>query len=97
MTTLKKLIPFVVTVEPIQSGDYKTVLFNCNCHTFDAVITQIIRSIQCTREKAEGLAMFADEIGSVIIYEGSRERCEKVASVLGSIGLVVTVVGGPLE
>ena len=29
--------------------------------------------------------------GSVIICEGSNEKCEKVASVLGSIGLVVTV------
>lgn len=78
-------------IDPSQSSGWKTILFNCNCHTFDAVTLQITRAIQCTKEKAYDLAFFADRIGSVTIYEGSRERCEKVASVLGSIGLNVTV------
>ncbi len=86
--------PFVMTLtqDPTQSGGWKTVLFNCNCHTFDAVITQIIRAIHCTREKASNLANQADVAGSAIICEGTKDKCEKVASILGCIGLVVTVI-----
>lgn len=84
-------INMTLTIDPTHSSGWKTILFNCNCHTFEAVTLQIIRAIQCTKERADNLAFFADRTGSVIICEGSNEKCEKVASVLGSIGLVVTV------
>lgn len=80
-----------LTIDPAHLSGWKTILFNCNCHTFEAVTQQIIRAIQCTREKADDLAFFADSIGSVTIYEGTKDKCEKVAKVLGSIGLNVTV------
>ncbi len=90
-STTKQMIPLILTVDPTQLSGWKTILFNCNCHTFEAVTLQITRAIQCTREKADTLAYTADSTGSVIVYEGTNERCEKVASILGSIGLVVTV------
>ncbi len=84
-------IIMTLTVDPDHLSGWKTILFNCNCHTFDAVTQQIIRAIHCTREKADNLAVLADSTGSAIICEGSREKCEKVAKILGSIGLDVTV------
>ncbi|MEY2664835.1 MAG: ATP-dependent Clp protease adaptor protein ClpS [Candidatus Parcubacteria bacterium] len=80
-----------LTVDPAESLGWKTILFNCNCHTFESVTLQITRAIQCTREKANNLAFFAERIGSVTICEGTNEKCEKVAKILGSIGLNVTV------
>jgi len=79
-------------IDPTLSSKWLTILFNCNCHTFDAVITQIIRAIHCPRNKAEDLAFFADMIGEVIICEGTKEKCEEVAVILGSIGLKATVI-----
>jgi hypothetical protein len=84
-------VNMTLTIDPAHLSGWKTILFNCNCHTFEAVTSQIIRAIQCTKERADNLVFFADRTGSVIIYEGSNEKCEKIASVLGSIGLVVTV------
>jgi len=84
-------IIMTLTVDPAHLSGWKTILFNCNCHTFDAVTQQIIRAIQCTRERADNLAFFADTTGSVIICEGTNAKCEKVAKILGSIGLNVTV------
>ena len=92
-STATKINPTIVTLEidPAQLSGWKTILFNCNCHTFEDVIQQIIRAIQCTRQKASDLAFFADSTGNAIIYEGTKKKKKKVASVLGSIGLVVTV------
>ena len=91
--TTPKVTPTIMTltVDPNQSSGWKAILFNCNCHTFEAVTLQIIKAIQCTKEKAGNLAFFADRTGSVIVYEGTNDGCERVARVLGSIGLVVTV------
>ena len=68
------------------------VLFNCNCHTFDEVAEQIMKAIGCSIEKAFRFAYVADQLGSVVVYEGERGDCEKVASILGSTGLQVKVV-----
>ncbi len=91
-TTEINSIIVTLTVDPTLSSGWKTILFNCNCHTFDAVTLQITRAIQCTKEKADNLASIADSTGSVVVYEGTNKRCEKVASILGNIGLVVTVI-----
>ncbi|MEI8337903.1 MAG: ATP-dependent Clp protease adaptor ClpS [bacterium] len=70
----------------------QTVLYNCNCHTFDAVIEQIMRAIGCNSAKASQLANVADQFDSVTVFKGTRENCDQVADVLGSIGLLVKVV-----
>lgn len=91
-TTEKKPIILTLEIDPNDSNDpAKVILFNCNCHTFDAVILQITRAIQCTQEKAMRLAEQADTTGQATIFEGPRKRCEKVADMLASIGLKVVV------
>ncbi|HOW28451.1 MAG TPA: ATP-dependent Clp protease adaptor ClpS [Elusimicrobiota bacterium] len=69
----------------------KTILFNCDCHTFDDVATQLMRAIRCTYTRGLQLANVVHHTGSAVVYSGPRERCEAVAAVLEDIGLSVLV------
>lgn len=74
----------------LDSG-WATILFNCECHTFDEVERQLIAAIRCTLSRARQISMEVHTKGSAVVYRGARERCEAVADVLGSIGLLVKV------
>lgn len=69
----------------------KTILFNCNCHSFDEVERQLIKAIHCSLSKARQIAWKVHTAGSEVVYTGHRERCEAVAMVLEDIGLIVKV------
>ena len=71
---------------------WKTVLFNCDCHTFDEVEKIVIKATRCTLSRARSISNEVHVKGSAVIYDGPRERCEAVADVVGSIGLKVKVV-----
>jgi hypothetical protein len=70
---------------------WRAVLFNCNCHTFDVVIDQLMKAINCTESTASQLANVADQLGSVTVYKGPKGRCEDVAGILSSAGLEARV------
>ncbi len=70
---------------------WRTVLFNCECHTFDQVERQLIKAVRCTLSRARRYSMEVHTKGSAVVYRGPRERCEAVAMVLGEVGLVVNV------
>lgn len=70
---------------------WNVILFNCNCHTFDDVIKQLMAGLGCSSEKASQLTYVADQFGSVKVYEGDKESCDKVADIIGSTGLIVRV------
>lgn len=70
---------------------WKTVLFNCHCHTFQDVAAQLMKAIRCTYERGLQLANVVHHTGSATVYGGPRERCEAVAAVLADIGLKVDV------
>ena len=71
---------------------WKTLLLNCDCHTFDEVERQLIKAIRCPLSRARQLSWEVHSRGQAVVYEGPRERCEAVADVLASIGLRVKVV-----
>jgi ATP-dependent Clp protease adaptor protein ClpS len=71
---------------------WQTILYNCDCHTFDDVIEQLMLAIKCTEQTASQYAMTVHTLGSVAVFKGPKEKCEQVADVLGSIGLNVKVV-----
>ncbi len=71
---------------------WKTVLYNCGCHTFDAVEKIVIKATRCSLSQARSISNEVHTRGSAAIYEGHRERCEAVAEVVASIGLRVEVV-----
>ena len=69
----------------------KTVLFNCDCHTFDEVETVVMKATRCALARARRISNEVHTRGSAVVYDGPLERCEAVAEVLASVGLRVSV------
>lgn len=69
----------------------RTILFNCDCHTFDEVEKVVLAATRCSIARARQISFEVDANGSAVVCEGARERCETVAEALGSIGLRVLV------
>jgi len=71
----------------------KVFLFNCDCHSFEEVITQLLKAVPgMTRALAEELAWRAHTQGLAEVYRGSASECDRVARVLGETGLIVQVL-----
>ena len=69
----------------------KVILYNCNCHTFDSVITQLVYAIQCSYEAANRFAHVIHLTGKATVCTGTQEKCDDVADKLAEIGLIVRV------
>jgi ATP-dependent Clp protease adaptor protein ClpS len=68
-------------------------LFNCECHTFDEVIAQLLRAVPgMTRPLAEELAWRVHTTGLAEVYRGGSSDCDRVAKILGETGLIVQVL-----
>lgn len=65
----------------------KVILFNDNIHSFDEVIVQLVKAINCSTEHAEKLAWEVHTKGKACVYEGEIEKCLRVSSILEEIGL----------
>ncbi len=71
----------------------KVFLFNCECHSFEDVITQLLKAVPgMTQPLAEELAWRAHTQGMAEVFRGSPTECDRVAKVLGETGLVVQVI-----
>lgn len=65
----------------------KVILFNDEWHTFDEVITQLIKATQCSQEQAENLAWEVHNNGKAVVFEGELTECLRVSSILEEIAL----------
>ncbi len=65
----------------------KVILFNDEVHTFEEVITQLMKAIRCSTEKAESLAWEVHNKGKAVVYTGEMQECLRVNSVLEEIAL----------
>ena len=79
------------TTDSGQTSGWKTILFNCECHTFDEVERQLIKATRCTLAQARRHSNEVHTKGLAVVYTGPKERCEAVAMTLSEIGLVVSV------
>lgn len=71
----------------------KVFLFNCECHSFEDVITQLLKAVPgMTRPSAEELAWRVHTQGLAEVYRGGTSECERVAKILGETGLIVQVL-----
>jgi ATP-dependent Clp protease adaptor protein ClpS len=71
----------------------KVFLFNCDCHSFEEVIAQLLKAVPgMTRPFAEELAWRAHNHGLAEVYRGSASECDRVARILGETGLIVQVL-----
>jgi ATP-dependent Clp protease adaptor protein ClpS len=70
---------------------WMTVLHNCDCHTFEEVVKQLIKAIACSEERGWELAWQVHNTGKAVVKVGPETECVRVGNILASIGLVVTV------
>lgn len=70
----------------------RVVLYNDDWHTFDDVIAQLIKAINCTYEQSRGFAFEVHVKGKAIVYSGSLKNCLKVTSILEEIALHTQII-----
>ena len=69
-----------------------TILHNCECHTFEQVVLQLMKAIGCSEQRGWEIAWEVHNTGRAVVKVGPELQCVKVGNVLSSIGLIVTVV-----
>ncbi len=72
---------------------WRVILYNDEIHTFEEVISQLIKATGCATGKAEELAWKVHTNGKAAVYEGSFEECFRVQGVLREIQLVTEIEG----
>jgi hypothetical protein len=80
------------TTDGFQVGTgWRTILFNCDCHSFQEVAAQLVSAIRCDFQRGLALANVIHLTGSATVFWGPRQNCEAVAEKLAAIGLRVSV------
>jgi ATP-dependent Clp protease adapter protein ClpS len=83
--------------EQEQDGDTLTqdparvILFNDDVHTFEEVITQLIKATRCSGQRAEALAWEVHTTGKAVVYAGELVRCMEVSHILEEIQLMTQI------
>ncbi|MGM0706420.1 MAG: ATP-dependent Clp protease adaptor ClpS [Bacteroidota bacterium] len=72
---------------------WTVILFNDEVHTFQEVITQLVKATGCTSAKAEKLAWTVHTKGKATVYEGSFQECFDVQAILNEINLITEIRG----
>jgi ATP-dependent Clp protease adapter protein ClpS len=75
------------TVEP----PWITILWNCDCHTFEQVARQLMKAIACSYDEGMAIAGRVHKNGSAVVRVGAKTECERVGRILAEIGLRVSV------
>jgi ATP-dependent Clp protease adaptor protein ClpS len=84
-------------VEDLQETDtavappWMTILHNCDCHTFEEVVRQLMKAIACSEERGWELAWQVHNTGKAVVKVAPESECVRVGNILASIGLIVTV------
>ena len=65
----------------------RVILFNDEEHTFEEVISQLIRATGCSLATARSLTTEVHSRGKAMVYEGEVGSCLKVSSILEEIEL----------
>ncbi len=65
----------------------RVILFNDDWHTFEEVITQIIKAIKCSFVEARDKTFEVHTKGKAVVFSGDLADCLKVSSVLEEIML----------
>ena len=82
----------VERTEEALAPPWMTVLHNCDCHTFEQVVQQLMKAIACSEDRGWELAWEVHNRGKAVVKVGAETECVRVGNVLAAIGLVVTVV-----
>ena len=78
-------------VEVVLAPPWITILHNCDCHTFEDVVKQLVKAIACSEDRAWEIAWEVHNTGKAVVKVGPEAECVRVGNVLAATGLVVTV------
>ncbi|MFQ5521621.1 MAG: ATP-dependent Clp protease adaptor ClpS [Candidatus Methylomirabilia bacterium] len=78
-------------VEGAVGPPWITILHNCDCHTFEEVVRQLMKAIGCSEAQGWELAWQVHNTGKAVVKVGTEGECTRVGNILAEIGLVVTV------
>ena len=83
----------VLTEDTISTSlEARVVLYNDDWHTFDEVITQLIKAVHCSFEKARSHAFEVHIKGKSIVFTGELKKCLRVSGILEEIALTTEIV-----
>ena len=71
---------------------WMTILHNCNCHTFEGVVRQLMKAIACSETEGWEIAWRVHNTGKAVVKVGAEEECVRVGNILAEVGLIVTVI-----
>lgn len=69
----------------------KVILFNDDIHSFDEVISQVVKATRCSIARAEEIAYEAHNNGKAVAFSGEMVRCIEVSSILEEIMLMTQI------
>jgi len=74
---------------------WRTVLFDCNCHLLESVVDLLVKAINCSIDKAYLFARTAESLGSVAVFYGSKSQCENAMKWLTKHGMIAATKTTP--
>lgn len=80
-------------VEESVNTPWRLILYDDDIHTFDEVITQLMKATGCSLSEAEDKTWKVHNEGKALVHEGEFEECLKIDSVLKEIQLVTEIKG----
>jgi len=72
---------------------WRVILYDDEIHTFNEVIKQLMKALDCGKSHAEELTYKVHNEGKAEVYKGSFEDCFEVNGVLKEIQLVTEIKG----
>ena len=79
--------------EEDEQTPWRVFLYDDDVHTFEEVIEQLIKALNCNQSHAEELTYKVHNEGKAKVYEGTFEACFDVNAVLKEIQLITEIKG----
>ena len=78
--------------ESVGGSGWIVIVYNNEINTWDEVVNILQRATACTAEEANMETWEIDNLGKSVVHHGGEEECEKVASIIRTIGIQVEVM-----
>lgn len=80
-------------VEASITNPWRLILFDDDIHTFEEVISQLMKATGCSLSEAEDKTWKVHNEGKALVHEGEFEECLRIDGVLKEIQLVTEIKG----